>query len=249
MVFMGTPDYAATILRSMIDGRLAPVVVVTQPDRPAGRGKKLMPPPVKALASDACLEVLQPEVIDQALRDRLASLNPDVFVVAAFGKILGPKTLALPKWGCVNAHASLLPRFRGASPVAHAILEGDDVTGVTAMMMDKGIDTGDILLQEQIAIDPEDTAQTLLEKLAAIAGPLMVRTLQLLEKGQCPRIRQDEAQATYAPLLTKQDGRLDFAKDAASLERQIRAFSPWPGAFTTYGGDVLKVHKARTVKT
>jgi len=242
---MGTPVFASVILRHMVEAGLIPYVAVTQEDKPTGRGRILKPGPVKSAALEFGIEVWQPAIINAEWRQKISESKPDVIAVAAFGKILRPSVLSIPRLGCVNAHASLLPRHRGASPVAHAILAGDEMTGVTIMMMDQGIDTGDILLTAQIPIQPDDTTVTLTQKLAELSGPLMVETLRLLDQGKCPRTPQDHSKATYAPILTKQDGQLDFTQPAAIQERKVRAMWPWPGAYTCLRGRMLRVHEAK----
>lgn len=247
VLFMGTPHYAAVVLRYMAANGMSPYAAITQADKPVGRGRKMAPSPVKVAALELGIEVWQPEIINVQWRQTIVDSKPDVIAVAAYGKILRPAVLATPPLGCVNAHASLLPRHRGASPVAHAILEGDPVTGVTTMMMDEGIDTGDILLSEEVPIQPEDTVVSLTGKLAQSAGPLMVKTIQLLEQGICPRTPQDHERATYAPMLDKKDGLLDFCLSSVVLERKVRATWPWPGAYTCLRGKTLKIHEAEAV--
>ncbi len=242
---MGSPDFALPTLREL-QRRFRVVGVVTQPDRPAGRGKKLTPPPVKTLALELGLPVIQPRRLRelQAMA-QLRAWAPDVIVVAAFGQILKPEVLNLPPHGCINVHASLLPRWRGAAPINAAILHGDAETGVTIMQMDEGLDTGPILAQRAMPIGPEDTAGMLFGKLAALGAELLGETLPRWLRGEITPQPQDDALATYAPMLKKEDGRLDFTRPADELARMVRAFHPWPGAWMEAGGRRIRVHAAR----
>lgn len=249
VVFMGSPMFAVPTLRAL--AAHYPVVgVVTQPDRPAGRGKKLTPPPVKTVAQELGLPVMQPRRLraPEAFA-QLQAWAPDLIVVAAYGQILRPNVLALPRYGCLNVHASLLPRWRGASPIQHAILAGDRETGVTIMLMDEGLDTGPILSQRAIPIAPEDTGATLSEKLASLGAELLLETLPAYLSGALQPRPQPEEGVTYAPLLKKEDGRLDCHQPAEVLARQVRAFDPWPGTFLTpWRGGALKVLEAVAVQ-
>lgn len=246
VVFMGTPDFAVPALQALLDAPEAVVVgVVTQPDRPAGRGKRLRQPPVKRTAVAADLPIYQP----RSLRKReaiapIAAWEPDLIVVAAFGQILRPHLLDLPRLGCVNVHASLLPRWRGASPIQRAIWAGDAETGVTLMQMDVGLDTGDMLAMGRVRIGPDETAETLHDRLAELGGVLLRNHIDDLLHGRLEAIAQDEAQMTYAPMIKKEDGRLDWGKPAVELARQMRALTPWPGAFAFWEGEMLKVRAA-----
>ncbi len=245
-VFMGSPDFAVPALRALVDGKYPVVGVITQPDRPAGRGNALTPPPVKVAALELGLEVCQPEKLraPEAMQ-RLMDWNPGLIVVAAFGQILRPEVLTLPRYGCVNIHASLLPRHRGAAPIQAAILAGDKETGVTIMLMDEGIDTGLMLARRSIEILPTDTGGSLFEKLSVMGGELLLETLPRYLGGELVPQPQPDEGATYAPMLKKDDGLLDFTRPAAELERKIRAFQPWPGAFMRWQeGGPLKIHKA-----
>lgn len=248
-VFMGTPEFAVPSLEALA-ARYPVIGVVTQPDRPAGRGRQVAEPPVKRRALAAGLAVLQPNRLrDAGVFEQLAAWAPDLIVVAAYGQILPPAWLALPRFGCVNVHASLLPRWRGAAPVAAALLAGDAQTGVTLMQMEAGLDTGPILAQKPMAIRPDDTTATLTERLGRAGADLLLACLPKLLTGELPGQPQDQAQATYAPQLRKEAGRLDFGRPAVELERQIRAYSPWPGAFATWHDGRLKVVKARVLET
>ncbi len=244
IIFMGSPDFAAIALKRLAQD-FNVVGVVTQPDRRAGRGKKLISPPVKTVADELGIPAIQPRrVRDAEAMDELRRFAPDLIVVAAYGQILRPALLELPPLGCINIHGSLLPRWRGAAPIQAAILAGDKETGITIMLMDAGIDTGDMLAKRAIPIADDDTAGTLFDKLAPLGAELLVETLPKYLAGELLPQPQPEAGATYAKMLKKADGELDFSKSAAELERQIRAFSPWPGTFFEWEGAPLKVHRA-----
>jgi methionyl-tRNA formyltransferase len=244
-IFMGTPDFAVPTLEVLAAAHFVDVVgVVAQPDRPAGRGRRLLPPPVKRVALERGLPLFQP----QSLRTpeavaRLAAWQPDVIVVAAFGQILRQDVLDLPPHGCLNVHASLLPRWRG-NPIAAAILAGDEITGVTIMQMDAGLDTGPILAQRKEPIRPDDTRPTLEERLAQLGAELLMEILPPYLAGDLLPWPQPEEGATYARRLRKEDGLLDWSRPAVELDRQVRALNPWPGAFTTWRGKQLKVLRA-----
>ena len=242
---MGSPDFALPTLRAL-DHAFDVVGVVTQPDRPAGRGRQLQPPDVKLLAQSLGLPFIQPAALkDPDAFHQLETWSPDVIVVAAFGQILREKVLTLPAFGCVNVHASLLPRWRGAAPVQAAILN-DDRTGVTIMKMDKGLDTGPILSQREIPISEEMTADSLFNELAQIGAELLVKTLPVYLEGKIQPQVQDEESATYAPRLKKADGELDLSRPASKLIRKVRAFNPWPGAFIVIDETRLKIHRAHS---
>jgi methionyl-tRNA formyltransferase len=243
-VFMGSPEFSVPSLESL--ARISHVAgVVTQPDRPAGRGRRPVSPPVKTAAEKLGIPVIQPERLsDRAAMDRLYEWNPDLVVVIAFGQLLRPNVLNLPSRGCINLHASLLPRHRGAAPVAAAILAGDRETGITLMKMDKGLDTGPILARQSIPILPGDTTESLAGRLSVLAADTLEKQLPVYLRGDLAPEPQSEHLATYAPRLKKEDGRLDFNRPAQHLERMIRAFHPWPGAYTMWKGQVLKVIRA-----
>lgn len=244
IVFMGSPDFALPVFKKMIEN-FNVVGVVTQPDRPAGRGRQLTPPPVKILAKQHNLPVIQPESLkDNQAMQQLRDWDPDLIVVAAFGQILRSEVLELPMFGCVNVHASLLPRWRGAAPIQASILHGDEKTGVTIMKMDPGLDTGPVLSQRATDILPGETAGELSSRLADLGAELLAETLPSYLNGNIQPEIQNDSLATYAPRLNKSDGELDFNKSATDLERQVRAFSPWPGAFTYWQGGLLKIHQA-----
>jgi methionyl-tRNA formyltransferase len=245
-VFMGTAPFALPTLRSLADTEEV-IAVITQPDRPRGRGQEVAPPPAKGLALDLGLQVLQPErVKDPPFIAQLEGLGPDVIVVAAFGQILPPAVLDLPRLGCVNVHPSLLPKYRGAAPINWAIINGESKTGVTTYLMDEGMDTGPILLSREVEIKEEETAEELGEQLATIGGELARETIQgLKEKGLKP-IPQDEKGATYAPLLKKGDGLIQWEEEAGRIRNQIRGMLPWPVAFTWLKGKRMKLFRGRT---
>ena len=244
---MGSPAFALPSLASL-SKQYDVVGVVTQPDRRAGRGKSLTSPPVKILAEELGIEVYQPPTLrtDDAF-NKLKSWQPDLIVVTAFGQILKPNVLELPEHGCINVHASLLPRWRGAAPINAAILAGDTETGVTIMKMDAGLDTGPVLSMKSIPILPEENAGTLSEKLADLGGKLLIETLPRYLSGNSTPKPQSEEGSTYAPMLSKQDGALDFAESAEFLARKVRAYHPWPGTYLHWEGKMLKVHGAREV--
>ncbi|MCR4908714.1 MAG: methionyl-tRNA formyltransferase [Lachnospiraceae bacterium] len=250
IVFMGTPDFAAGVLKALIEAGEAPVLVVTQPDRKRGRGRELSVCDTARLAREKNIPVFQPERVKRPEAvEEIARARPELIIVAAFGQILPPEILNLPEHGCVNVHASLLPKYRGASPIQRAIADGEKKTGVTLMQMDEGLDTGDILLQEELIISPEDTGGSLFEKLSGLGAALMVRALPLIEAGKLKRTKQDEALASYAGMIKKEDGRLDFAAlSAVEAERLVRAYNPWPGTYTVYQGKVLKLWGAEVTE-
>jgi methionyl-tRNA formyltransferase len=246
IVFLGTPAFAAVSLDALAHAGHDIACVVAQPDRPAGRGQTAREPATKAWARAHAVPILQPEKVrDGQLARSLSALAPDVLVVAAYGRILGQDLLELAPFGAVNVHASLLPRWRGAAPIAWALAAGDRETGITIMQMDAGLDTGDILLQRALSIEPEETSETLHDRLAQLGARSVVEALPLLAAGRLTPVKQDGSQATVAPILTKEDGRLDFTMPAGKLAARVRAFTPWPGAFTSLGGKLLKVHAAR----
>jgi methionyl-tRNA formyltransferase len=248
IVFLGTPEFAVAPLDALARAGHDVACVVAQPDRPAGRGQALREPATKVWARARGVPVLQPEKVrDGRLAAELRALAPELLVVVAYGRILGGDLLTLAPHGAVNVHASILPRWRGAAPIQWALAAGDRETGVTLMHMDAGLDTGDILLQRVLAIAPDETSATLHDRLAVLGAAAVVEGLPLLEAGRLTPVRQDGARATLARIIQKEDGRLDFARPAAELAARVRAFTPWPGAFTTLGGRLLKVHAARAL--
>ncbi|MCX6054825.1 MAG: methionyl-tRNA formyltransferase [Chloroflexi bacterium] len=249
IVFMGSPEFAATILEGL-QALYGVVGVVTQPDRPAGRGKVQKPPPVKILAERLGIPTLQPERLRELESfSQIQSWNPDLIVVAAYGQILRQNILQLPKFGCVNVHASFLPRWRGAAPIQAAILNGDPFTGITIMKMDTGIDTGDVIAQGKIDLSENETYNSLSIKLAKIGERLLLNTLPPYIEGTLTLCPQDEDGATYAHLLKKEDGRLDFSLPAIEIERKVRAFNDWPGTFMEIGNQILKIRKIKRIQS
>lgn len=240
---MGSPDFSLPTLRQL--AQIYQVVgVVTQPDRASGRGRELKAPPVKLLAQELNIPVIQPQKLrEPEAMQQLREWNPDLIVVAAFGQILKKDVLDLPKFGCINVHASLLPRWRGAAPINAAVLAGDEETGVTIMKMDVGLDTGPMLSMKRIRIKPDDTAGSLFEALSTLGADLLIETLPIYMDGKIEPEPQPEDGATYAPMLKKEDGRLDFNQSAIELERRIRAMNPWPGAWFEWNGNLLKVSR------
>lgn len=242
---MGTPEFAVPSLSALLKSEDQVVGVVTQPDRPKGRGQTLTPPPIKLIAQQAGLPVLQPlKIRTPAFLEALASWKPDLIAVTAFGRILHAPILTLPPLGCVNVHGSLLPKYRGAAPVQWAVINGETETGITTMLMDEGMDTGPMLLQEALAISGDDTAGTLAPRLADLGGRLLVETIRQLKAGTLTPRKQDDSAATMAPLLKKEDGALDWTLSAQSLVNHIRGLSPWPGAYTFLGPDRWNIWKA-----
>ena len=248
VLFFGSPDFALPSLRACLETHTV-VGVVTQPDRPAGRGQRVTPPPVKRLAEDTGLPVFQPPRLrDPGWAERLASLAPDVGVVVAYGQILPPAILSLPRLGCINLHASLLPRYRGAAPVAWAIVRGETETGLTTLLMDEGMDTGPILCQVRVAIGPEETAGELAARLAQRGNELLVRTLNEWGGGRLTPIPQDGALATFAPRLKKEDGYLSWDRSAPEVVNLIRAMNPWPGAVALWERRRVTFWRARSIE-
>ena len=247
LVFCGTPRFAVPTLEKLVEAGHSVPLVVTQPDRPRGRGMEVTISPVKETALRLAIPVQQPATIksNTEFRNQLAAINPDAIIVVGYGRIIPQWMIDLPPLGNLNLHASLLPKYRGAAPIQWAIASGESATGVTTMRIDAGLDTGDILLQDEIPIGAEDTAETLGPRLAAIGADLMVDTLEGLDTGEIQPIPQDDSHASLAPILKKEDGRLDFARTAEDLFNRLRGFQPWPGAFTTFKGKTLQVHRAR----
>ena len=250
LVFAGTPDFAATALRALIAAGHTIVGVYSQPDRPAGRGRKLQPSPVKQVALDHEIPVFQPETLKTAeAQKQLADLKPDVMIVAAYGLILPKAVLDIPTHGCLNIHASLLPRWRGAAPIQRAIAAGDAETGITIMQMDEGLDTGAMLLKSLTAIDTSDTGGSLHDRLAELGGKAIIEALELLKKGELTGEPQNDDLACYASKLSKTEGHIDWATDATAIERLVRAFNPWPGTYTDLGDQRIRIHEARALVT
>lgn len=239
---MGTPAFAVPSLDALARAGHELLCVVAQPDRPAGRGQTLRAPATKEWALARGIAVLQPEKVrDGKLCAELAAMTPEAIVVAAYGRILGKDLLTLAPHGALNVHGSLLPRYRGAAPIQWAVANGDAETGVTLMQMDEGLDTGDVLLQRALPISPTDTAETLSPRLAALGGEALVEALSLLAAGQLTPVRQDASEVTLAPILTKEDGKVDWSRPARAIAARLRGFTPWPGAWTTLDGRTVKL--------
>src|SRR6266478_5874875 len=248
IVFIGAGEIGVPTLQALLKSEYAVVAIVTQPDKPVGRAQIIEPPPIKNAMAGSKMPILQPARIkEREAIEEIRTLAPDVIVVAAYGQILPRDVLEIPKIACINLHASLLPRWRGAAPVQAAIAAGDRETGITVMYMDEGLDTGDILLQRATEIRPDDTGRSLHERLAQIAPEALLESLRLLTAGSAPRIPQDNAQATYAPKLKREHGRIDWSETAEAIERKIRAFNPWPGAFMQINNRNLKIFSAAVV--
>ena len=249
LVFAGTPRFAVSTLDMLIDTGFPVRLVVTQPDRPSGRGMELAASPVKLRAQQLGLPITQPEKIKEnhELRAQLAAIRPDAIVVVGYGRIIPPWMIDLPPLGNLNLHASLLPKYRGAAPMQWAIARGETVTGVTTMRINAGLDAGDILLQEPVSIAPEETAESLAPRLAGIGAELMIKTLHGLKAGTIHPRPQDHTQATLAPTLKKEDGRIDFTRSAREIFNRLRGFQPWPGAFTSFRGKNLHIWEAKPI--
>ncbi len=248
IVFMGTPDFAKEALERIIEAGHEVVLVVTQPDKPKGRSGELQISDVKASAIKHDIPVFQPVRIKEAEHVAyLKSIEADIYVVAAFGQILSQEILDIPKFGCVNIHASLLPKYRGAAPIQQAIIDGEAKTGVTIMQMAAGMDTGDILIQREIAISDDETGGGLFDKLSILGGELIVDALPMIERGELTPVPQDEAKATKCGKLSKNMGKIDFSKDAVSIRNLVRGLNPWPSAFTSIDGKMLKIWNARAI--
>lgn len=249
VVFMGTPDFAVSSLKSLLAGSFNVVAAYTQPDRRRGRGQQVSFSPVKEAALEAGIPVYQPRSLrDPSAQQELRALAPDVIVVVAFGQLLPKDVLEIPSFGCVNVHASLLPRHRGAAPIQAALAAGDEVTGVTTMFMNEGLDTGDIILRQEVPIERDDNAGTLHDKLARAGGVLLVETLEQLAAGTAPRTPQDDGAATYAPRLQREDAVIRWDEGATAVVNHIRAFAPRPGAATIHRGRGLKILEAREIE-
>lgn len=242
---MGTPDFAVNTLEAIVKAGHEVLLVVTQPDKAKGRGKKMVITPVKEKALEYNLQVSQPErVREEAFMEELERLKPDVIVVAAFGQILPERILNIPRYGCINVHASLLPAYRGAAPIQWAVIDGLEETGITIMYMEKGLDTGDIICQSRVKLSPDETGGSLFDRLAVEGADLLVEALEQLQNGTAARRKQDDSKSSYAKMLSKDMGCLDFTQDAATLERLIRGLNPWPSAYTRVNGKNLKIYAA-----
>lgn len=246
VLYMGTPDFAATVLTGIHNAGYDIVGVISQPDKPKNRGMHMEPTAVKKCAEELGLPVYQPETLrDKAILPYLEETRPDIIVVVAYGKLLPEYVLNFPPYGCVNMHASLLPKYRGAAPIQWSILNGESETGVTSMYMEKGLDTGDMIYKTKVCIEEEDTAETLHDKLSAMAAELAVRTLKGIEDGTAPREKQEDAASTYAPLLTKELGNIDWEQPTRRILDKIRGLFPWPGAYCYKEGQLIKIIRAR----
>ena len=249
VVFFGTPEFGEKILERLIQSGYKPVLVVTQPDQPAGRKQILTPPPIKSLITKHetwDIKLLQPEKLDSAFRFQLSGFKPDLFIVAAYGKIIPKAMLDIPKYGTLNVHPSLLPRWRGPSPIQYSILNDDTETGVTIMLMDEKIDHGPIVSSIEYRVSGKESAEKLSRKLAKMGADLLIETIPKWIEGKIKPIEQDHSQASYSKILTKDDGHIDWNKSAEEIERQIRAFTPWPGSFTFWDKKRLKIISAST---
>lgn len=247
-VFMGTPDFAVPPLKALVEAGYEVTAVVTQPDKPKGRGKTMMPTPVKAEALLHEIPVYQPQKIrkNEEFLETLRQIDPDIIIVAAFGQIIPKEVLELPKYGCINIHASLLPKYRGAAPIQQAVIDGEKESGVTIMQMGEGLDTGDMISKIVIPLDKEETGGSLFGKLAQAGAELLIKTLPSIEQGTAVREKQPEESPTpYAAMITKQQGLMDFSKTAEELERLVRGMNPWPSAYTFLNGKTLKVWKCK----
>jgi len=249
VVFMGTPDFAVGALEEIIKAGHEVTAVITQPDKPKGRGKEMQISAVKACALSHGLPIFQPVRIKtpEAVA-QLRTYEADIFVVAAFGQILSKEILDMPKYGCVNIHASLLPKYRGAAPIQWAVIDGEEETGVTIQQMNEGVDTGDILTQEVVKLDAKETGASLFDKLAVCGAQLIVKTLEAIEKGTITPVKQDDSKSTHAKMLSKEMGKLDFSQEAVVLERKIRGLNSWPSAYTYFKGKTLKIWDADVIE-
>jgi methionyl-tRNA formyltransferase len=245
VVFMGTPDFAVGTLEKIVESGHEVAAVVTQPDKPKGRGGAVAMSPVKECAVKHGLTVLQPlKARDESFVSELKTYSPDVIVVVAYGQILPEEIINMPKYGCINVHASLLPKYRGASPIQWAVLDGCEYSGVTTMQMDKGLDTGDILEVEKVKLDKKETGGSLFDRLSEVGANLLVKTLEKAEAGTLNPVKQEESEATYVKMISKSFGELDFTKSATTLERMVRGLNPWPSAYTNLDGKLLKIWDA-----
>lgn len=248
IIYMGTPDFAVNALEKIVEAGHEVVACYTQPDKPKGRGKALQPTPVKVRAMEHDIPVYQPAKLrDQENVDVINEYAPDAIVVAAYGQILPESILNIPRYGCINIHASLLPKYRGAAPIERAIIDGEKETGVTTMYMAKGLDTGDMIEQSVVPIEDDDTGESLTDKLAACGAELIISTLEKLENGNAVRTPQDDSKSCYAAMLSKDMGHIDFMQPAEQIERLVRGLQPWPCAFTSINGKNVKIYGAKVV--
>jgi len=248
VLFMGTPEFAVPCLEQLINDQYNIVGVVTQPDKPKGRGHKLAAPPVKEYAMKHDIPVFQPVTLkNEAFKEQLLSLQPDLIVVVAYGKILPKYILDYPKYGCINVHASLLPKYRGAGPIQWCIIKGESITGITTMYMDEGLDTGDMILKKEITIGDNETAGELHDRLSVLGAEVLHDTLELIQKGIAPRVPQEHESATYAPMLDKRMALIDWTKSAQEIKNLVRGLNPWPVAYSYYQGQVMKIYSVNVL--
>lgn len=249
VVFMGTPEFSVGTLKAILEAGHEVAGVITQPDKPKGRGKAMMFPPVKEAALSYGLPVSQPEKVrDPQFLETLKAMRPDVIVVVAFGQILPEAILTLPPFGCINVHASLLPKYRGAAPIQWAVIDGEEVTGVTTMRMDAGLDTGDMIMKTEVPLAKDETGESLHDKLAEAGAKLLVRTLDAVQDNTAVYEKQDDSKSCYAKMLNKELGRIDWTKEAAAIERLIRGLNSWPSAYTSFRGKTLKIWSAEVLE-
>lgn len=248
IIYMGTPDFAVPTLEALIQSKHEVIAVITQPDKPKGRGKAMQFPPVKEKALEYGIPVYQPvKVREPSFIEQMKGWEPDAIIVAAFGQILPKTVLDLPRYGCINVHASLLPKYRGAAPIQWVIINGEKETGITTMFMDIGLDTGDMLKKAVVPIEEKETGESLHDKLAALGGPLILKTLEELENGTAVRTKQDDTQSCYAKMLTKSLGDIDWSQSAVQIERLIRGLNAWPSAYTKWEDKTLKIWAADVI--
>ena len=248
IVYMGTPDFAVPPLAALVQNGYEVTAVVTQPDKPKGRGKTLLPTPVKEEAMKHDIPVYQPlKVREPEFVETLKKLEPDMIIVAAFGQIIPKAILDMPRFGCVNVHASLLPKYRGAAPIQWAVLNGDQVTGVTTMRMDEGLDTGDMIMKQEVIVDEDETGGSLFDKLSGVGAKLCVKTMEAIENGTAVYTPQDDALATHTGKIQKEMGSIDWSKDAEVIERLVRGLNPWPSAYTRIDDKNLKIWRAKVI--
>jgi methionyl-tRNA formyltransferase len=249
VVFMGTPDFSVPTLQELIDSEHEVVAVVTKPDKPKGRGNKVLFTPVKEVAINNNINVYQPQKLsEEDFVANMEKINPDVIVVIAFGKILPKRILDLPKYGCINVHASLLPKYRGAGPIQWSLINGESETGITTMFMDVGLDTGDMLLKETVKIEDTDTGGSLHDKLSVVGAKLLIKTLKEVQNNNIVREKQDSEKSTYAPMLEKSMGNIDWDKEAREIELLVRGLNPWPSAYTYLQNKILKIWSATVIE-
>ena len=249
IVFMGTPDFAVPCFEALVKSEYDIIGVFTNPDKKKGRGYAVSMPPIKEAALLHGLKIFQPKTLrsDESY-EILKELAPDLIVVVAYGKILSKNILELPPMGCINVHGSLLPKYRGAAPIQWSIINGEEITGITTMYMNEGLDTGDMLLQEEVSIGENETSGELFDRLCKVGAELLIKTIKEIEKGSIKRVKQQDEEATYAPMLTKEISRIDWTKNARDIHNLVRGLNPWPKAFTMLDGKVLKIHKTNVLQ-